>query len=74
MHLELASTIRNVMPPTSSNLADRIAQACYDTYASLGPKGKPRLRKDGAREWSVLAGFVLLAGDGQEQVEVLSLG
>jgi len=61
------------MPVYSSVLGDRIAQACLDTYDKLGPKGKPRLRQDGVREWSVLAGFVLLDTN-TDQVEVLSLG
>lgn len=52
---------------------DRIAKACLDTYKSLGPKGKPRLRKDGVREWSVLAGFVLHDTEA-DHLEVVSLG
>ncbi|KAK9893708.1 adenosine deaminase/editase [Cystobasidium minutum MCA 4210] len=61
------------MPSSSSNVEDRIAQACLDTYKSLGPKGKPLLRKDGVREWSVLAGFVLHDTE-SDHLEVVSLG
>ena len=61
------------MPSTSSDLGDRIAKACLDTYKSLGTKGKPLLRKDGVREWSVLAGFVLHDTE-TDHVECVSLG
>lgn len=57
----------------NSALGDRIAEACLDEYEQLGPKGKPRLRKDGVREWSVLAGFVLHNTDA-DHLEVVSLG
>lgn len=61
------------MPNPPDTLGDRVAQACLNAYNRLGPKGKPRLRKDGVREWSVLAGFVL-HDEESDHVEVLSLG
>lgn len=61
------------MPGHNSALGDRIAKACLEAYDELGPKGKPQLRKDGVREWSVLAGFVLLDIQA-DHLEVVSLG
>lgn len=61
------------MQSSDLTFEDRIAKACLDIYKSLGPKGKPRLRKDGVREWSVLAGFVL-HDTVADHLEVVSLG
>jgi hypothetical protein len=57
----------------SSPAADLIAQACLTAYNKLPPKGKPRIRKDGVREWTVLAGLLLLDSE-TDHVEVISLG
>jgi hypothetical protein len=39
--------------------ADEVARLCLDTYAALPKRGKPGQRSNGAREHTVLAGFVL---------------
>lgn len=39
--------------------ADHVANACLSLYHPLDAKYKPRVRSNGLREWTVLAGIVL---------------
>lgn len=45
------------------DLANRIAHAVVSTFDSLDKSGKPTVRSNGTKEWSVLAGLVAIEGD-----------
>lgn len=40
-------------------LADLVARTVLSAYSALPLNGKPRMRSNGAHEWTVLAGFCL---------------
>lgn len=52
-----------------TNLADKLAQLCYEKYNTLGKKGKPN-----DKEWTVLAGIVLNDSGGNLSVVSLATG
>lgn len=52
------------------DLANRIAHAVVSTFDSLDKSGKPTVRSNGTKEWSVLAGLVAIEGD---QLSVLTV-
>lgn len=49
---------------------DSVASAVLETYSRLGTKGKPKRRNNGAKEWTVLAGFCLCYKGEEEQWDV----
>lgn len=52
------------------NLPNRIAQTVVATFDSLDKSGKPSVRSNGTKEWSVLAGLVAIQG---ESLSVLTI-
>ena len=47
------------------NVADRVAEACLNTYKLLpAGGGKPQRRSNGREEWTILAGCVIETRDG----------
>ncbi|SGY77205.1 BQ5605_C005g03579 [Microbotryum silenes-dioicae] len=56
--------------PLPFSLTENIARVVLDTYHALPPKGKPRTRTNGAREWTVLAGFCLYPSEQGERSDL----
>ncbi|SCV69433.1 BQ2448_2453 [Microbotryum intermedium] len=56
--------------PLPLSVTENIARAVLDTYHALPPKGKPRTRTNGAREWTVLAGFCLYPSSERERYDL----
>lgn len=76
VELDQLQTEMDQLPPDLASLVAREVLACYE---SLPSNGKPRMRSNGAVEWTVLAGFCLCQRrepqqDEQHIVRCISLG
>lgn len=60
--------------PWMSQLADRIAQNVFEEYKKLVPKGKPSIRSNGVKEWTVLAAVVAIKASNEIQTITLATG
>lgn len=59
--------------PEMGAFEDAVSDLVIRTYESLPSKCKPRLRTDGAREWTILCGIVLSKGIQYYHHHMLSL-
>lgn len=46
-----------------SDLADKIASEIFETYSQLPSKAKPLVRSNGVKEWTILAGVVMMTSN-----------